>query len=348
MNKKSLGHLPRLADGAEKALSALGFQIDEQTSRQPEVSTPVMRRTRSQWRTPIILLVCSIVSMTWAGLTVWSPAGVLIDAYQQDSLFWLRRMILANWLPGIVFAISLTLILGAHELGHYIVTRIYRIRSTPPLFIPFPISPIGTCGALILMEGNKANRRQIFDIGIAGPLAGMVVAIPIAWLGLSTSMPLQSSSDASVIFGVPLSIQWLNQWFVTNPTIAISGITNTAMNPMLMAAWTGMLLTGINMMPISQLDGGHVIFGLLGRNARYFSWTTYALCVIYVVYKTITSSNPMFVIMLILIAFVGLTHPPSSDDSVSLGTGRVVLGWGSLILPILCLPLNPITIVQMP
>lgn len=316
-----------------------------------------------RWKLPVILLMASIVSMTWAGLTVWAPVETIEAAFSQGSLFEVRRSVLANWYPGLLFSLALTAILGSHELGHYIVTRWYQIRSTPPLFIPFPISPIGTCGAVILMDGRQADRRQIFDIGIAGPLAGLLVAIPIAIVGLISELPLRSGGVPSYTFGQPLLIQGLEalvgqsaavtmtptpkpstDWFGWSPAW-VEGVQNIDMNPLLMAAWVGLLVTGLNMIPISQLDGGHVIFGLMGAKAHVISKFTYAACLLYVSYGALVFGQGMFVLMLVLVTFMGIKHPPSRNDRVAMGLPRQVLGWLTLSLPLLCIPLRPVTLI---
>jgi membrane-associated protease RseP (regulator of RpoE activity) len=342
---------PKLAPGADQTLQALDFRLDS-----PLVAdqSPVMLATPTKswfrrWRIPLILLLASILSMTWAGLTAWSPVEILERAWEQSSLFEVRRSVLANWIPGLIFSLSLTAILGAHELGHYLVTRFYGIRSTPPLFIPFPISPIGTCGAVILMDGRQADRRQIFDIGIAGPLAGMVLAVPIAIAGLVFELPLRLGSEPAYVFGQPILIQLLSDWIsppaaIANSYLGHAAIANTDMNPLLMAAWVGLLVTGLNMIPISQLDGGHVIFGLLGRRSRIFSWCTYTACVGYVIYGAIVYKQGLFVVMLLLVSLMGVPHPPSRNDEVQLGWSRQILGWSTLLLPILCIPLRPVTL----
>jgi len=316
-----------------------------------------------RWKLPIFLLIASVLSMTWAGLTMWSPVEAIEAAVYDGSLFDVRRSILANWFGGLIFSLALTAILGAHELGHYIATKFYGIRSTPPLFIPFPISPIGTCGAVILMDGRRADRKQIFDIGIAGPLAGLVIAIPVACAGLLIDLPMRSGGVPSYTFGQPLIIQGLQSLFqetsaltLTPPpkppfewmglsTAKVSGIQNIDMNPLLMAAWVGLLVTGLNMIPISQLDGGHVIFGLLGTGSHLFSKVAYFACIAYVLFGVLVFGQGLFVLMLVLVTFMGINHPPSRNDHVSLGTFRQVLGWLTLSLPLLCIPLRPVTMV---
>jgi Zn-dependent protease len=342
---------PKLAPGADQTLRSLDFRLDQTLPvepLQPQIESPGRTWFR-RWRVPLILLVAAIASMTWAGLTAWSPVEILERAWEQNSLFEVRRSILANWVPGVLFSLSLTAILGAHELGHYALTRAYGIPSTPPLFIPFPISPIGTCGAVILMDGRRADRRQIFDIGIAGPLAGMVLAIPIAIAGLMIELPLRTGVGPAFVFGQPVLIQVLAEWIAPPTAISMSylgepGIANTDMNPLLMAAWVGLLVTGLNMIPISQLDGGHVVFGLLGRRSSVFSWCTYVACVSYVIYTAVVYKQGLFVVMLLLVSLMGVAHPPSRDDDARLGWPRQLLGWLTLLLPLLCIPLRPVTI----
>jgi len=378
------GEPVKLAEGAFQALEQfrvqspmgngnLGTEVKEELGQQNEMGVEsskvdvkdasVSRGWIKRWKLPVFLLVASILSMTWAGLTTWAPVEALEAAMYDGSLFDVRRSLLANWFPGLVFSLALTSILGAHELGHYIATRLYGIRSTPPLFIPFPISPIGTCGAVILMDGRRADRKQIFDIGIAGPLAGLVIAIPVACAGLMTEFPMRSGGVPSYTFGQPLIIQGLQSLLQDSSAVTltpppkppvewmglssawVAGIQNIDMNPLLMAAWVGLLVTGLNMIPISQLDGGHVIFGLLGNRSYLFSKVTYFVCILYVLFGVLVFGQGLFVLMLVLVTLMGIKHPPSRNDHVSLGRFRQVLGWLTLTLPLLCIPLRPVTMV---
>ena len=336
------------ANEVESAFTNLGLELDEfvvgDTSDRPV-------RRRPSWLVPLLLLVATLISMTWAGIAAWVPGHLLEIAFQRGSLLEVRRQVLANWLPGLLFSFSLAVILGAHELGHYFATRIYGIQSSLPIFIPFPIAPMGTCGAVILMDGMKANRRQIFDIGLAGPLAGLVFAIPIAAAGLLYGDPPQTQGYA-VQFGQPILIQALaealpastdsgGQNALQQKILKTKSIGNDSMNPLLMAAWVGFLVTGINMVPMSQLDGGHVIFGLLGRRSEPVCWMVYLVCIGYVAYTSYMFGEPMFILMLLLIPLMGIPHPPSSDDTISLGLPRQIIGTISLVIPVLCIPLRP-------
>jgi len=350
---------PQRAGTAEESLRNLGLEFDEIVS-DATCDVPIGREPRPRWFVPLLLLLATLISMTWAGIAAWSPMGLIENAFYSGSLFEVRRHVLANWLPGLLFSVSLTIILGAHELGHYFATRIYRIQSSLPIFIPFPISPAGTCGAVILMDGMRADRRQIFDIGLAGPLAGLVFAIPIAVIGLMVGQPPQTRGT-TIQFGQPIAIRALAE-VLPMRTAPISrqgenkgatayqgimqsnSISNEAMNPMLMAAWVGFLVTGLNMVPISQLDGGHVIFGLLGRRSRAVSWLAYLGCIGYVTYTSIRYGQPEYILMLLLIPLMGIAHPPSRDDDVELGLPRQIIGALSLAIPFLCIPMRPIII----
>lgn len=350
---------PQRTDVAEEALRNLGLELDEIVSNDT-YDVPIGREQRPRWFIPLLLLLATLISMTWAGIAAWSPMSLLENAFYSGSLFEVRRHVLANWLPGLLFSVSLTIILGAHELGHYFATRLYRIQSSLPIFIPFPISPTGTCGAVILMDGLRADRRQIFDIGLAGPLAGLVFAIPIAVIGLTVGQPPQTRGN-SLQFGQPIAIRALAEVLPMRITtrsledashgsvanqgiIQSNSISNEAMNPMLMAAWVGFLVTGLNMVPISQLDGGHVIFGLMGRRSRNVSWLAYLGCIGYVTYTSVRYGQPEYILMLLLIPMMGIAHPPSRDDDVELGLPRQIIGVLSLAIPFLCIPMRPIII----
>jgi len=338
------------ANEVESAFANLGLELDEFVA-DDTIDRPVRGRSRPSWVVPLLLLLATLISMTWAGIAAWVPGHLLEIAFQRGSLLEVRRQVLANWQPGLLFSLSLAVILGAHELGHYFATRIYGIQSSLPIFIPFPIAPMGTCGAVILMDGMKANRRQIFDIGLAGPLAGLVFAIPIAAIGLMYGDPPQTQGH-SVQFGQPILIQALAKSLqastdsgepneIQQKILKTKSIGNDSMSPLLMAAWVGFLVTGINMVPMSQLDGGHVIFGLMGRRSGPFCWMIYLVCIGYVSYTSYMFGEPMFVLMLLLIPLMGIPHPPSSDDTISLGLPRQIIGSISLVIPVLCIPLRP-------
>ncbi len=312
----------------------------EQRQAPPDVATPT--NPRRMHRIAFWLLIATIISTFWAGVGAWVPSKPFELAASVGSLMPVRQALLANWLGGLEFSLALMAILGAHELGHYVLTIIYRVPSTPPLFIPFPFySPIGTMGAVIMMQSGSADRKQIFDIGLAGPLAGLVVAVPILIFGITFAQPIAFAPDESLIMGQPLLIQWLATWLVPDKASDFVSIANTEVSPLLMAGWVGLLVTGLNMMPLGQLDGGHVTFGLLGPKSYYVAIAVLCAAVGYMIYYEVI----IFSLMLVLVIFMGLKHPPSSDDSRALGLPRQIIGWASLVLPVLCIPANPLSVL---
>jgi membrane-associated protease RseP (regulator of RpoE activity) len=223
-------------------------------------------------------------------------------------------------------------ILFAHEMGHFVATLIHRIPASLPFFIPLPIvSPIGTMGAVIAMDGRRADRREVFDIGISGPIAGLVFAIPILIYGvwrLDFSRPYFGPAYDS-----PLLVDLLVGWLRDTPNYRGS-IAQGQLNPYFMAGWVGLLITGLNMMPVSQLDGGHVIYTLFGRSAHWVARGFIFFAILFIVFGGALN----WLLMLILVILMGTDHPPTRDDSISLGPLRTTIGFCSLIIPVLCFP----------
>jgi membrane-associated protease RseP (regulator of RpoE activity) len=310
-------------------------ELSDQQSYAKAYEVPAVRR---RWKLPLVMFVLTILSTFWAGITAGSPEFVISKVWQEHSLMQVRQCLIANWWSGLLFSSGVIGILLAHEMGHYVMTRIYGVFSSYPIFIPFPFNAFGTCGAVIMMDGRSADRKEIFDIGIAGPLAGLVVAIPVAMFGLYSHTIPAYPTDGGLRLGVPLAFQILDSYMGTGAFEQTNSITPAAVSPLLMAAWIGLFVTGLNMMPMSQLDGGHVIFGLLGRLSVYVAYTTYALCAIYVV----ASQQYPFMLMLTLILLLRLRHPPSRNDNVQIGWWRSILAVASLALPILCIPAKPL------
>jgi membrane-associated protease RseP (regulator of RpoE activity) len=224
-------------------------------------------------------------------------------------------------------------ILSLHEFGHFFTTVYYRVPASYPFFLPFPINPLGTLGAVIGMQGNSADRKQIFDIGIAGPLAGLVAAIPIAYFGVS-QLDLTGPDYGGFGFRLPMVMDWFAR--MTNVPGYETGdiVWLNQLNPLFVAGWFGMLITGLNMMPIGQLDGGHVTYTLFGKAAHTIAQLAIVLAIAYMVYY----NSFVLVLMVVLLLLMGPKHPPTLDDSVPLGPFRYLLGLVSLAIPVLCFP----------
>jgi Zn-dependent protease len=305
---------------------------------------PPPRRRRRIWL-PIVLFVLTCLSTFLAGATQYRPMDFFEEAIRGPmngrptvgepfDFMPLRRTLYGGWRQGLLYMTCVLAILFAHEMGHFVMTVVYRVRASLPFFIPLPISLIGTMGAVIVMDPRQANRRQIFDIGLAGPLAGLVVAIPIMWIGVQR-FDFAPGRDPQL--QVPLAMQLTIKHVHPEKHEATKGFSLDRANPWFMAGWVGLLVTGLNMLPVSQLDGGHVIYALFGKWAH---WIARAFLLAAFGYMALMAfwfnSIPTWILMAILVLFIGTDHPPTSDDSVQLGWFRTTLGLASLAIPVFC------------
>ena len=254
------------------------------------------------WQTPLLLYIATWLSVTWAG--------------------------------GFVFACCVMAILTCHELGHYIQTRRYRIPSSLPYFIPLPIGYFGTMGAIIKMDGRIPNRRALFDIGISGPLAGLVPTLICCVIGIRQAQ-VGPIVDHSLQFGDPLLLQWLS-YLAFGP---IPDDMTLNLNSVGMAGWFGLFLTTLNLFPLGQLDGGHVFYAILGKRAPALSVLLFALIVAYV----IVSQSFIWLFMLFLIYLMSPRHPPTQNDEVPIGAFRAILGIATLAFIVPGFTVNPIS-----
>lgn len=239
---------------------------------------------------------------------------------------------------GARLAIGLLSILVAHEMGHYVAARLYGVDVTLPFFIPLPVpgvSLVGTLGAFIRIRSPIPNRNALFDIGVAGPLAGFVVCLPVLWLGIRESVVQPLAADAQGVFlGEPLLFGWLTT-LVHGPLAADQTLV---MGPLGLAAWFGLLVTALNLMPIGQLDGGHVSYALLRERAHAISRIASWVCVALVYF------GPSWILWAILMRVLGRRHPPTLDDERPVGPGRVRVGLLSLAVFVVCFVPDPIVV----
>jgi membrane-associated protease RseP (regulator of RpoE activity) len=244
----------------------------------------------------------------------------------------------ANWQQGLIYMGAVLAILLTHEMGHFLQTVRYHIPASYPLCIPVPFSLIGTMGAVISMDGMRANRKQIFDIGIAGPLAGLVVAAPILYVGIRQLDLSVAPAPHDVQLYNPVIVRWLIEWMHPQWADRAAWVAVSQLNPYFMAGWVGMLITGLNMLPVSQLDGGHTIYALFGRDAYKIARAFIIIAIVYVVLNL--EQAAIWTPMLILVILIGIHHPPTADDSVELDDFRWILGVASMSIPVLCFPLQ--------
>ncbi len=236
---------------------------------------------------------------------------------------------------GWVYALSLMTILVFHEMGHFLQARRYGVPASLPFFIPMPFSPIGTFGAVIGMDARVGDRKALFDIGISGPLAGLVPTLIFCILGIQRA-EAQLAQGTGLQFGEPLLFQFLS-WLRFGPLP--EGYT-VYIGPMAFAGWVGLLITSLNLLPIGQLDGGHILYGLLQRKAHGVA--TFLLLA--AAGAVVAFGYYGWTLMLFLLFLMGPKHPPTADDNVPLGAGRTVLGWLTLAFILIGFTPNPIII----
>ena len=316
-------------------------QVNDRPPRRPLI---LSRRVQL----PVVLFLLTCLSTWFAGATLWMPLHYLLESLVWQPLFYwqgvefsyptgqfnfmgLRQVLYAHWYEGLIYMLCVQGFLFAHEMGHYLYALYYRVRCTLPIFVPLPIAPTGTMGAVIAMEGHKADRKQIFDIGIAGPIAGLCLAAPILWLGVR-DLNLDASPGGGFALDLPLAIRWLVDWMHPGRLGESNQVWLSQSNPCFIAGWFGLIMTALNMMPVSQLDGGHVTYTLWGKGAHWFARAFMVFVFAYIAF----TGNPAGSLMAVLVMIIGTDHPPTSDDKVPLGWFRILFGHASLIIPIIC------------
>jgi membrane-associated protease RseP (regulator of RpoE activity) len=234
-------------------------------------------------------------------------------------------------LQGLPFSASLLLILGFHELGHYLTARAYGVQVSLPYFVPLPLPPMGTMGAIIRMRSPIPNRKVLFDIGIAGPILGLVVTVPVLVIGLVLS-PVIPISEAGWQEGNSVAYLFL-KWVIKG---RIPEGYDVLLHPMALAGWLGFFVTALNLMPLSQLDGGHIVYAALGRGHRRIVWLFLGVLVALFA----ISRWPGWLVWVALAVGLGLRHPPPLDDLTPLDPSRRALALIALaLLVVLITPL---------
>lgn len=239
---------------------------------------------------------------------------------------------------GLAYALALLAILLVHEMGHYMTCRVYRIPSTLPYFLPLPpqISFLGTLGAVIRMRLRTGQRKVLFDIGIAGPIAGVIVAIPVAIWGLAHSRVLPGNGLAP---GIQLGESLLFR-LLERAVLGPLGPTDVVvLHPVALAGWTGLFVTGLNLIPAGMLDGGHVLYGLLGAKSRWVAFPVVGALVVLAI-----TQFPGWWIWVGLLLLLGVTHPAVRLPGGTISRGRVLLGILALAVFVACFVPRPISL----
>ena len=243
-------------------------------------------------------------------------------------------------LPGLWYSLTILAILGCHEMGHVVACRYHGVDATWPYFLPAPLPLTGTLGAFIRIRSRFPSRIALFDIGIAGPLAGVLVAVPALFTGLMLSDLVRLPDDQSGLMelGEPLLFQLAARLVFG----AIPDGFTINMHPMAFAAWFGLLATALNLFPIAQLDGGHISYAVLGPRSLWVTGTMMAVAI----GLTFTSSSwiAWTVMLAIMLVVAGPRHPATLDDACPLGPVRYALAVVAIITLVLCFtpaPLEP-------
>jgi membrane-associated protease RseP (regulator of RpoE activity) len=258
------------------------------------------------------LLIATFLTATMAGSWIWE--GTLdLDAP------WSALVDLSRLAQGVPYAALLLLILGAHEMGHYLACRYYRVPATLPFFIPGPPMLIGTLGAVIRIRGAIPSRRALFDIAAAGPIAGFVVALPLLIVGVARAKVLPAAVEShGLALGPPL-VSWLFEHLM-------HGDAPLQVGSVYGAAWVGLLVTSMNLFPVGQLDGGHAWFAMSPRTHRIASFATIGAVALLVVAQTIAQRQPSaYSLWLLILLWIRDRHPRPLDESEPLGPGRLAL-----------------------
>ncbi len=228
---------------------------------------------------------------------------------------------------GASYSIAIMAILLAHEMGHYFTSRKYGIPATLPYFIPFPLSPFGTFGAIIKMKGSINDKKALFDIGVAGPLCGFVLSVPCAFIGMKFSTAVKVTSDMSYLkLGDPLLFK-LFEWLIIKD---LPPGYELMLHPVAYAGWVGLFVTALNLLPVGQLDGGHIVYAVFGQKSRWaFVGSIAALIALAVLY------NPGWIALIILLLIFGMRHPRPLDEESPLDEKRKAVAWIMLLVFVL-------------
>lgn len=356
---EALGYTPQLRreDGSE-TLRALPGVFGKGEQRTPWVN--------------IILLAATILSVLFVGfqqelyVSVFEAVAVRISGdnslASNPALLPTDAEFQKALGTGVLYALALLGILGAHEMGHYVMARRHKVQTTLPFFIPLPFNILGTLGAVIAMREPAPNRRVQFDIGIAGPLAGLIVAVPVMVAGLMLStvgthetfieqMP-EAARDGVIFLQEGNSILYLALKYLVFGQVLPSGDLDVWIHPVAFAAWAGFLVTALNLLPIGQLDGGHVMFGLFGEKARLARWPVIGALMLMGLAGSLNDAGIanlpigwsgwwLWVFMALLLL---RRHAPVLDEITELDGGRRALGIAMLVIFVLIFTPRPIVI----
>lgn len=304
-----------------------------------------LKPSRDQLIVACLLFVLTFLTSTTLGAVWW--VGAQTELSTDLPLLLLPRTIHTVWndstylLNGLAFSLPLLVILLCHELGHYTMCRRYRLRSSPPYFLPAPLA-LGTLGAFIRIRSPIQNKRQLFDVGVSGPIAGFVALLPFLIFGLANS-EVSSVSEAeqpvanALLYRPGQSLLMRAIATLFHGHIGQGEILN--LHPVALAAWVGLLATSLNLLPLGQLDGGHILYAALGKFQRRMAiplWVGLALC------GMLWSG---WILWCVIILFIGLRHPPVIDETIQLDRPRLGIAFAAAAIFLVTFMPTPISVL---
>lgn len=305
------------------------YWSDEPDGRHLVLTHPTAPRSGERWVVHALLFALTLFTTTLGGAVL--SGAVSVDAAMTLGAW--NAAFVGHWSSGLTFSLPLLGILLCHELGHYLTARRYHLDVSPPYFLPGPPAPIGigTLGAFIRLRTILTDRRQLFDVGAAGPFAGFVVALPVLWIGLMLSRPIDSAAYGMQVWFRDGQYWHLGDSIVTRLVryLALGHSPSVILHPTAVAGWFGMFVTALNLMPMAQLDGGHILYAAAPRRHEWIGRGFWAALMVLGLY-----SNQWFVWGFLVLALSRgrLGHPPVLDAYRPLPSSRQWLAWASLAL----------------
>lgn len=298
---------------------------------------PIRRKFQDRVWLHVLLFLLTVASTTYAGIGHYLSYKAAFSTLPPGMTGW--QLILG----GFAYSATILAILGCHELGHYYACRYYDVDASRPFFLPVPVVLTGTLGAVIRIREPIPAKRMLFDIGIAGPIAGFLVAVPALVIGMLLSPPIALPDplpDGTVFFGEPLLYKAVS-WLVWGRLPAGYDLN---MHPILFAGWFGLLATALNLFPIGQLDGGHISYSVLGRWSSRLTLVMVGVAMI-LAYYSLSWIVWTVLIVVMLFAF-GRHHPPVFDEDVPLDPTRRWLALFALVMLIVCFTPAPMELLD--
>lgn len=325
---------PELPDFDSLTLRNSPFDSEPGLAWLPPAPPP---RPKERYWKYVVLLAATLATTTAVGGLHYAAWDLGFSGSTGDDLSILSLLGSGFW-----YSLSVLAILGAHEMGHYVMCLRYGVDASLPYFLPAPFLT-GTLGAFIRIRQPIPTKRALFDIGIAGPIAGFLVALPVLWIGMRLSHieAIPPDVESGLELGEPLVFQAI-AWLEWGP---IPDGETINLHPMAFAAWFGLLATALNLIPIGQLDGGHIAYAVLGRRSTY---VTLAMLAALVALSWVSASWIAWTVLTFLMIWrLGPRHPPVWDEDVPLDRGRKWLAAGALGMLVVCFTPAPIEVMDL-